>query len=157
MKPWQYHVRRVWTLFHIFYQNWTLNMAGVCKEWRLLKGCSKNRLMAVWPLGQSLSFIFHSTKCEQGVDAATVFCSLAHLLCAFWRRGCWYWRHPLKCCWDLQGCAAHSHRQWCRQRWKSSGSGDSPPSYAIGRMPAEPCASVSHSQKRTAKHFCCAV
>lgn len=88
MKPWQYRVRRGWKLFHIFYQNWTLNMVGVCKEWRPIRGCFenidfKNPTGVGWPLGQSL--IFHRTECEQDVDAATVFCSSAHVLRAFWR------------------------------------------------------------------------
>lgn len=51
MKPWQYRVRRGWKLFHIFYQNWTLNMVGVCKEWRLIRRCFKNtdsRLGGPW-------------------------------------------------------------------------------------------------------------
>lgn len=165
MKPWQYHVRRSWTLFHIFYQNWTLNMAGVCKEWRLLTGCSKNRLMAVWPLGQSLSFIYHSTKCEQGVDIATVFCSSAHLLCAFWR-SVWGDVDTGDIPWNAAGtCKAvqliHTDSDAGRDGSPWVLEILHPPlpltCSTMGRMPAKPCASVSHSQMRTAKHFCCVV
>lgn len=164
MKPRQHHIRRGWKLFNIFYQNCTLNMVGVCNGWVL----QKHRPKAVWPLGQTLSFIFHTTKCEQSVDVATGFFSSAHLICAFWRSmqgdvdtGDITWNAAVTC-----KAVLHIHTDSDAERdggpWVHGVleilHPPVPLTYStMGRMSAKHCASVSHWQMRAAKHFCCVV
>lgn len=170
MKPWQYRVRRGWKLFHIFYQNWTLNMVGVCKEWRRIRGCFenidfKNPAGVGWPLGQSL--IFHRTKCEQMLMQQQF--SVPQPMCSMPSGGAWEGRliletphemllWPARLCSSFTQTVVHGGMEalglmgWVLESLQ-------PPmpltNSTMGKMPAKHCASVSHLEMRTAMHFCC--
>lgn len=127
MSPWQYHVRRGWKFFYVFYQKRCLNMSDICKQWRLMMGLFKHKKTRGW-VAPGRASLFHLSQDQTWIK--------------HWFNNSFLFPSPIAPCllekharggfstgdvtWNVAVAhrAKHAHwqRLWCREGWRALGS-----------------------------------
>lgn len=127
MSSWQYHVRRGWKLFYMFYQKCCLNVLDICKQWGLMLGLFKHKKTHGW-VAPGRVCLFHLSRDQTWIKcwfsnsflfpSPSAPCLLEKHARGGLRTGDITWNAAVA----YKVVHAHSQRLWHREGWRALGS-----------------------------------